>query len=97
MQTDVAEKIYERVKVLPLEKRIANYNFVTTDSVLSELLNYFSGYGPDVRREVAALVKDILKDQTFVVVAQSREVLLEGLSLYESVSIKGTALPTASR
>jgi len=46
-----------------LESQVGGYNFVTTDSVLSEVLNYFSAYGSITRREIAALALDVLADE----------------------------------
>ncbi len=75
-----------------MESQIDGYNFVTTDSVLAEVLNYVSGYGSVARREIAALVADVLDDENFQVIEQTREVFLEGLSLYESRLDKGYSL-----
>jgi predicted nucleic acid-binding protein len=72
-----------------LEGRISNYDFVTTESVLCEVLNYFCGFGKEVRREVAALVTDIFSDSSFRVIGQSSEMFFEGLGLYKSRLDKG--------
>ena len=86
----VSDQWHERA--VELESQIGGYNFVTTDSVLAELLNYFSGYGNITRREIAALVADVLDDENFQIIEQTREVFLEGLSLYESRLDKGYSL-----
>ncbi len=79
-------------KAVELESRIVGYNFVTTDSVLCETLNYFSGYGRETRQEVSAFTLDILTDSSFQVVEQTRDEFLQGLELYESRLDKGYSL-----
>ncbi len=79
-------------RAVELESRIVGYNFITTDSVLCEVLNYFSGYGKETRQEVAAIISDILADESFQVIEQTREVFLKGLELYESRLDKGYSL-----
>jgi len=75
-----------------LEQTIEHYNFVTTDCVLAEVLNYFCAFGEETRREVSAFVHDILTDSKFIVIEQSREIFLDGLRLYESRLDKGYSL-----
>ena len=79
-------------RAVELESQIGGYNFVTTDSVLSEVLNYFSGYGSITRREIAALVADVLADENFQDIEQTRDVFLNALELYESRLDKGYSL-----
>ena len=79
-------------KAVELESQIVGYNFVTTDSVLCETLNYFSGYGREARQEVSAFALDILADSSFQVVEQTRDEFLQGLELYESRLDKGYSL-----
>ena len=79
-------------RAVELESQIVGYNFVTTDSVLCEVLNYFCGYGTETRREVSAFVEDILVDGSFQVIEQTRDVFLEALELYESRLDKGYSL-----
>jgi predicted nucleic acid-binding protein len=79
-------------KAVELESQIGGYNFVTTDSVLTEVLNYFSAYGNIARREITALVTDVLADENFQVIEQTRDVFLKGLKLYESRLDKGYSL-----
>jgi predicted nucleic acid-binding protein len=79
-------------RAVELELQIGGYNFVTTDSVLTEVLNYFSGYGSITRREIAALVADVLADEIFQVIEQTRDVFLNALELCESRLDKGYSL-----
>ena len=64
----------------------------TTDAVLWEVLNYFSGFGDQVRSEVADIVHDIFKQADFQVIEQTRIEFLKGLELYESRLDKGYSL-----
>lgn len=75
-----------------IEARILNYDFVTTESVLCEVLNYFCGFGKEVRREVAALVSDVYSDPSFRVREQSSDVFSKGLEFYQSRLDKGYSL-----
>jgi len=77
---------------LTVESQISAYSFVTTDSVLCEVLNYFSGYGREIRFEVSAFIDDVLKDPAFVVLEQSRSLFLRGMELYRSRLDKGYSL-----
>jgi len=75
-----------------VEARISNYDFVTTESVLCEVLNYICGFGKDVRREVSAFVNDICTYPAFRVIEQSSEVFFKALGLYETRLDKGYSL-----
>jgi uncharacterized protein len=79
-------------RAVELESQIGGYKFVTTDAILTEVLNYFSGYGNITRREIAALVADVFADENFQVIEQTREVFLNALELYESRLDKGYSL-----
>ena len=57
---------------------------VTTDEVLSEFLNHFSGYGRELRMQVARTIRDLLDGPGVEVIPQSRQTFLAGLALYES-------------
>lgn len=65
---------------------------VTTDSVLTELANFFAEYGDIMRRKVALAIRTILNDEEVEVLSETRETFLDGLTLYESRSDKGYSL-----
>lgn len=65
---------------------------LTTEAVLIGLLNYFSAYGPEMRRAVAHIARRILHDPRVEVLAQPRESLLAGLVLFEARRDKGYSL-----
>lgn len=76
-------------RAVELESQIGGYKFVTTDSVLIEVLNYFAAYGNITRREIIALAADVLADENFQVIEQTRDVFLKALTLYQSRLDKG--------
>jgi uncharacterized protein len=79
-------------QVVLIESYIKGRRLVTTDAVLLEVLNYFSGYGPTTRRKISQIVHEILSDEDFTVVEQTRTLLLNALELYESRLDKGYSL-----
>ena len=79
-------------KAKEVELKIVGYKFVTTDSILCEVLNYFSGYGAETRQEVSAFILEVLADVNFQVIEQVRDEFLKGLELYASRLDKGYSL-----
>lgn len=79
-------------RAVELESHIADYSFVTTDAVLSEVLNYFSGYGEVTRHEISSIIRDILSDSGFKVIDQTRDMFLKGLEFYSLRLDKGYSL-----
>jgi uncharacterized protein len=79
-------------RAVEIESEINGYKFVTTDFVLCEVLNYFCGYGVEVRQEISAVIPDILADENFEVIEQTRSVFLKGLDFYKSRLDKGYSL-----
>jgi uncharacterized protein len=79
-------------RAVEIETQIGGYKFVTTDSVLGKILNYFCGYGTEVRREISAVISDISADENFEVIEQTRSVFLKGLDFYKSRLDKGYSL-----
>ena len=73
-------------------RNLVNCRLVTTDEVLTEVLNAFSEGGPIFRREALALVHDLMNDPIATVVPQSRQSFLAGIALYEARSDKGYSL-----
>jgi uncharacterized protein len=79
-------------RAVEIESQIDGYKFVTTDSILAEVLNYFSGFGEEVRSEIAVVILDILADENFEAIEQTRSVFLKGLDFYKSRLDKGYSL-----
>lgn len=70
---------------------------VTTDSVLTEVANFFAEYGEIMRRKVALSIRAILSDERVEVLTESRQAFLDGLATYESRADKGYIAQTALR
>jgi predicted nucleic acid-binding protein len=81
---------HEKARVLSHE--LASARFVTTESVLLEVLNFFAAYRPEMRQAVTAFVREALGDASVEVVPHSRDAFLKGLDLYESRLDKGYSL-----
>ena len=62
---------------------------VTTEAVLTEVLNYFSGTGENLRRATAQLCEQALHHGNINVVPQTRESFSEALGLYLGRPDKG--------
>jgi predicted nucleic acid-binding protein len=71
-------------RVLSFSRTLGSVRLVTTDEVLSEVLNHFAGLGPYWRAKVAALVHDARSDPDVEVLPQTRVDFDAALSLYES-------------
>lgn len=71
---------------------LADSQFVTTDSVLIELLNMYSGKGPILRIAAMQLAKRILNEQWVRVIPQKREHFYKAMNLYGNRSDKAYSL-----
>jgi predicted nucleic acid-binding protein len=77
---------------LAMTEERAGASLVTTDEVLSEYLAYFAHAPTALRREAAAVVRDLLESPAVRVIAQSRKSFLSGLDLYTARPDKGYSL-----
>ncbi len=66
------------------ESTVRGSHFVTTESVLAEVLNYFSGYGADARRKTCDFINDILTDESVEALPQTHEEFLAGVAFYRA-------------
>ena len=73
-------------------RSLAGCHLVTTDDVLTEVLNTFSEAGHFLRQEAMTLVHDLRADQTVTIHAQSRLTFDSGLALYAARPDKGYSL-----
>ncbi len=87
---DPHDQWHQRAK--EVSASLAATPLLTTEAVLIELLNYFSAYGPEMRRAAAHIARRILNDPRVEVLAQPRETLLAGLALFEARRDKGYSL-----
>jgi predicted nucleic acid-binding protein len=65
---------------------------VTTDEVLTEVLNWFAGKGPYWRGKAATLIRDLRSDPDVEVLPQSRADFDAALAVYEARPDKGYSL-----
>jgi uncharacterized protein len=67
-------------------------HIVTTDEVLTEVLNALAGTGPAGRAYAAATVRDVRNDSQVLVLPQTRADFDAALALYEARPDKGYSL-----
>jgi predicted nucleic acid-binding protein len=70
------------VRVISFSKNLISVRLVTTDEVLTEFLNFFSGYDMKMRQSVIERIQDILQNDYVQVIPQSHDTFLTGLELY---------------
>lgn len=81
-----------RAQVIRVRKALGEIRLVTTDEVLTELLDGLAQRGKHLREAAARAVRKILDDRRVTVHPQSRESFLAGLRLYEQRYDKGYSL-----
>jgi len=72
--------------------RLGSARLVTTDEVLTEVLNWFCQSGPHWRGQAASLIHDLRSDPDVDVMPQTRADFDAGLALYEARSDKEYSL-----
>ena len=79
--------------VLTLAKSApVDWQYVTTDEVLAEVLTFYGGSGRYLRQKTTELIRSILQDPTVRVIAQTHGSFVAGLELYEQRLDKGYSL-----
>jgi predicted nucleic acid-binding protein len=81
-----------RADAAAAEAALGIARFVTTEAVLIEALNFFSGYKPSIKHKVAQAIHNILDDEESEVIFHTHDQFLNGLKLYESRLDKGYSL-----
>lgn len=76
------DDLHDRAKVV--SATLSPLRLVTSEMVLTELLNSLSNKGGNLRKAGVALIKDIYADPTITVVAQTRELFGHALELYQN-------------
>ena len=79
-------------RALEVESNLVDPFYVTTDSVLTEILTFFCEYGTEARLKASATVELILGESTAEVIPTTREVFLNGLALYKARPDKSYSL-----
>jgi len=81
-----------RAQVIRAREALGEIRLVTTDEVLTELLDGLAQLGTHLREAAARAVRRVLNDRRVTVHPQSRESFLAGLRLYEQRNDKGYSL-----
>src|SRR5260370_34728896 len=71
-------------KAMTVSRQLGEISIVTSDMVLVEVLNMFSGRGVHLREAAGKAVEEITNDPTIEVVPQTRQLFREALSLYRA-------------
>ena len=87
---DAADSAHRRALTFTAEH--ATSPIITTDEVLIEYLNFFSGTPEPFRRQAAQGVENLLKTSAVRVIPQSRESFRAGLQLYAARPDKAYSL-----
>jgi uncharacterized protein len=69
-----------------------NVDLVTTDLVLVELLNHFSGQGNFLRMQAANFTEELLLDPTIELILHGKGLLIAALEFYRKRQDKGYSL-----
>ena len=81
-----------RTQVIRVREALGDIGLVTTDEVLTELLDGLAQRGSHLREAASRAVRTILNGRRVTVHPQSRESFLAGLRLYEQRDDKGYSL-----
>ncbi|NJM70790.1 MAG: type II toxin-antitoxin system VapC family toxin [Scytonema sp. RU_4_4] len=71
-------------KAIEMTRTLEVVQIITTDEVLTEVLNFLCTYGNRMRQRNVQLIKDIIANSNIQVMQQTRESFLQGLELYEN-------------
>lgn len=84
------DEYYQIVKAF--NRTLTQTRLFTTDEILTEFLNFYSSYSPQMRRNAVERIDDILHSRMVQVIPQNRESFMSGLSLYKQRLDKGYSL-----
>jgi predicted nucleic acid-binding protein len=79
-------------RALAIGRELDEFARVTTDSVLAEVLAYFSRRGPRSREAAAALIDELHDSTGTTIVHQDAALFFEGVALYRARPDKGYSL-----
>lgn len=65
------------------EANLLDPHYITTESVLTEVLTFFCEYGPRLRLRAVEIIELILADPNTEVIPISHEMFLQGVDLYK--------------
>lgn len=75
-----------------IEPLVETLDLVTTEEILTELLNFYSEFGQRMRFEVSIYVRQLLVNPKFEIIGRGELSFLNALELYESRLDKGYSL-----
>ncbi len=81
-----------REAALKATDRIGNAEIVTTETILIEVLNYFSEFKSEIKEKVASAIETLLRNDEILVLQHRHEDFLKGLNFYKSRLDKGYSL-----
>jgi len=79
-------------KAVEADEKLGEVRLITTDFVLVEVLNYFSGYKQNFKKKISDSVRLLLNDFEIQKIECSHKSFLEGFEFYESRLDKGYSL-----
>ena len=81
-------------QALSLTATLSNKKIITTDEILTEVLNFLSDGGQNLRQRGTKTIRQLLNTDSkkVTVLSQSHTMFLEGLELYEKRLDKGYSL-----
>jgi uncharacterized protein len=77
---------------IEIEPLVESLDLITTEEVLTDLLNFYSEFGTRMRFEVSVFVRQLLLNPKFEITGQSEMSFLNALELYETRLDKGYSL-----
>ncbi len=77
---------------LNVRANFGKVHLVTTETVLHELLNFFSGFSSPMRKRVAFFVHGVYVRGEIEIIPHTQKIFFDGLQLYESRLDKGYSL-----
>lgn len=83
-------------KARETSKSLGDVRIITSEMVLTELLNQFSKYGKHLREGAIKLIKQIQSNPNVKIIAQTSILFNEALSLYEKYDDKNCSLTDCS-
>jgi uncharacterized protein len=84
------DQLHERA--VGFVETLSGGNFVTTEEVLTEFLNFYSESGEYMRTKASDLTRSVLLDPLIEIISPIESTFLDGLEFYESRPDKGYSL-----
>ena len=71
-------------RVVALTEKLDRIQIVTTDEILTEILNFLSCYGRSTRYRSTQIIQKMIFDPNIQIIPQTHSSFLQGLELYEN-------------